>query len=175
MRTLKHKYFVFKVIDEYVPKSVIRHIKVTNLNGKSFGENEPSTFDKVLVDAPCSSDRHVIQDEFRHSGWSVRKSREFSELQKELLLSAILAVKRGGVVVYSTCTLSPLENDDVITFVLAETNINFNIKMNVIDFVEDLNTGEFCIIETMKHGVLVVPAQTQNWGPMYTCKLVRAS
>ena len=150
-------------------------IKVTNLNGISFGSTELNVFDKVLLDAPCSSDRHLLQENFRSSGWSVKKSREFAELQKKLLTSAIHTVRVGGTVVYSTCSLSPIENDELIESTVKDLNAMHEARVESVDFVKELNLNEFCISNTTKHGILVIPSKTKNWGPMYTCKILRVS
>ena len=163
------------MLDEYFPESFSRCVKVTNWNGKLFGDSEPNAFDKVLLDAPCSSDRHLVQDQFRHSGWSMKKSREFAELQKQLLLSAIRAVKVGGTVVYSTCTLSPFENDDVINWAVTEASNMHGFKVQSVNFCNGFNLDEFCISDTVRHGLLVTPSKTKNWGPMFTSKLLKVA
>ena len=121
------------MLQEYVPNRTLRKVKITNLNGINFGEHEPNTFDRVLLDAPCSSDRYLIQDNFRMAGWSVKKSREFAKLQKELLVSALRTVKVGGVVVYSTCTLSQIENDDVISLGTEQAYKSYGIESKIVD------------------------------------------
>jgi len=168
----KRRKRLYKVLDDYLPKAKLNHIKVTSLNGTSFSSAEPSTFNKVLVDAPCSSDRHLIHENFRYSGWSLRKSREFAELQKKLLISAINSVQVGGTIVYSTCSLSPIENDGVVDSAMAELH---STKVETVNFVSGLKIDEFCTSDTTKHGLLVIPSKAKNWGPMYTCKLLRVS
>ena len=154
------------------------NIKVTGINGILFGETEPKTFDKVLLDAPCSADRHLIHDNFQHSGWSVKKSRDYAKLQKQLLLSALAAVKVDGSVVYSTCTLSPFENDGVIEAATREALEDFGIRADITDLSHlqiCFGLDEFYFSETVKYGVLILPYQLRNWGPIYSCKLTRVS
>ncbi|XP_065057269.1 5-methylcytosine rRNA methyltransferase NSUN4-like isoform X2 [Rhopilema esculentum] len=167
-----------KVLREYVPNRRLQKVKITNLNGIKFGEHEPNTFDRVLLDAPCSSDRHLIQDDFRMAGWSVKKSREFAKLQKELLVSALRTVKVGGVVVYSTCTLSQIENDDVISPGTQQAYERFGIKTKIVDLsssVKAFGGNAFFLSQYAKLGCLVLPTPMQNWGPMYTSKLIKLS
>lgn len=87
--------------------------------GERYGHFYAEHFDRVLVDAPCSSearfDRH---DEKSIRYWSRHKIRAFSRLQKKLLLSAINCVKKGGSIVYSTCTFAPEENELMLHTVL---------------------------------------------------------
>lgn len=84
-------------------------------DGTKIGHREPMTFDRVLVDAPCSGEgRFTIEDSSTIDGWTVAKSRRLASLQKALLHSAIHAVKPGGVIIYSTCTYSREENEAVL-------------------------------------------------------------
>jgi NOL1/NOP2/sun family putative RNA methylase len=88
---------------------------VTLTDGRLFSRWAAGLFDRVLVDAPCSSLGVVSKD------WSVLKryrynhSRRLQPLQAALLESGYRCLKPGGVIVYSTCTIHPLENEAVIS------------------------------------------------------------
>ena len=72
-------------------------------------------FDRVLVDAPCSGEgRFHYEDPASWAGWSPKKIKACASKQKALLHAALDAVKPGGVVVYSTYTLAPEENEGVL-------------------------------------------------------------
>ncbi|MBD2449838.1 16S rRNA (cytosine(967)-C(5))-methyltransferase [Nostoc sp. FACHB-152] len=79
-----------------------------------------NTADRVLLDAPCSGlgtlHRHA-DARWRQTPQSIR---ELSLLQQQLLSHTSNFVKKGGVLVYATCTLHPAENEDVISIFLAE-------------------------------------------------------
>lgn len=75
-------------------------------------------FDKVLLDAPCSGN-YAIEKEF-FTKKSVDGIRERSRLQKELLKAAIRVLKKGGTLVYSTCSLEPEEDEMNIDWVLGK-------------------------------------------------------
>jgi 16S rRNA (cytosine1407-C5)-methyltransferase len=76
-------------------------------------------FDRVLLDAPCSSEsKFHIQNPKSFSYWSLRKIKESQKLQKRLILSAWKSLKKGGVLVYSTCSFAPEENEEVVNFLL---------------------------------------------------------
>lgn len=89
---------------------------------------------KFQVDAPCSTDRHsVIENDnniFKSS--RIKERLQLPVLQKELLVNALKLVKVGGIVVYSTCSLSPIENDGVVHMALKElweeSNMEFVVK-----------------------------------------------
>lgn len=76
-------------------------------------------FDRVLLDAPCSSESRFRTDDpasFRY--WGVKKIRQLVSMQKQLLDSALRCLKPGGVLVYSTCSFAPEENEAVISWLL---------------------------------------------------------
>jgi 16S rRNA (cytosine967-C5)-methyltransferase len=82
---------------------------------------EDSSFDLALVDAPCSGTGTLGRNpEIRHRLRHEDLPRQ-AERQRALLLSALRAVRPGGRVVYSTCSLEPEENEQVVAAVLAET------------------------------------------------------
>jgi 16S rRNA (cytosine1407-C5)-methyltransferase len=85
---------------------------------KSFGEQLGNiyfeTFDKVLLDAPCSALGTLHKSPEVLSWWSFRRSGQLAREQAGLLYSGLKALKPGGTLVYSTCTLAPEENEFVI-------------------------------------------------------------
>ena len=83
--------------------------------GDQIGRREPTSFDRVLVDAPCSGEGRMRADDPKtYANWRRSVPRRLGSRQKSLLHSAIDAVKPGGVVVYSTCTFAPEENELVL-------------------------------------------------------------
>lgn len=75
------------------------------------GEFE-NTFDKILLDAPCSAESRFITGDPRSFGyWKEMKIKEMAGIQRRLLLSAWRTLKPGGLLVYSTCTYAPEENE----------------------------------------------------------------
>lgn len=88
-------------------------------DGSKLCREYPNYFDKILLDAPCSAEARFIADEPKTYGyWSERKIKEMAYKQRKLLLSAWSALKPGGVLVYSTCTFAPEENEMQISRLL---------------------------------------------------------
>jgi len=88
-------------------------------NGEDLWKRFPEHFDRVLVDAPCSLEGRFETGNAKSFGdWSLRKVDFLSQIQSHLLRSAVSMTKPGGVIVYSTCTLSPEENEQVIDWLL---------------------------------------------------------
>lgn len=75
-------------------------------------------FDKILLDAPCSGEGMFRKDPDVAKVWSQEKSLECSRIQKDLILSAAKMLSPGGMLLYSTCTFSPEENEEVIQYLL---------------------------------------------------------
>lgn len=95
--------------------------RVTEKDGRFFGRMAEK-FDAVLVDAPCSNMGMIRKNYKNIRLWKLRECYGLSKLQKGLLMAAYKAVKPGGIVVYSTCTLEPAENEEVVDYLLRNTN-----------------------------------------------------
>jgi 16S rRNA (cytosine1407-C5)-methyltransferase len=87
---------------------------VTNYPGERMGRWFPETFDRVLIDAPCSGDTLRVATGRKTRTVSDREHEALCQRQEALLLSAFQAVKPGGEIVYSTCTMSPAEDEAVL-------------------------------------------------------------
>lgn len=87
--------------------------------GQELWRSFPNTFDKTLVDVPCSMEGRIQLDKPKTwANWSPKKIKELAMRQRALLHSAVSATKPGGVIVYSTCTLAPEENEGVVQWLL---------------------------------------------------------
>ncbi len=84
--------------------------------------------DGVLLDAPCSGEGIIHKDESRKRSRGAEDIEFCSKLQRELLEAAVKSVKEGGVIVYSTCSLTPEENEFVIQWALE----NLPVKLEKI-------------------------------------------
>src|SRR5690606_34191383 len=63
-----------KVIQQYVPRDVRNRVWVTGKDGVQFGLKEPESFDRVLLDAPCSGERHILENATAQAEWSPRRT-----------------------------------------------------------------------------------------------------
>lgn len=97
----------------------VQNVRTRLANGEELWKKFPEYFDRVLVDAPCSLEgRFEAGNEKSFGDWSLRKVEFLSAIQCHLLRSAVTMTKPGGIIVYSTCTLSPEENERVIDWIL---------------------------------------------------------
>ncbi|WP_375753977.1 16S rRNA (cytosine(1407)-C(5))-methyltransferase RsmF [Vibrio sp. HN007] len=91
----------------------VKNVALTNFDGRVFGGWLPEQFDAILLDAPCSGEGTIRKDPDAMNNWSKASINEIAETQKDLIESAFHALKPGGVLVYSTCTLNLEENQQV--------------------------------------------------------------
>ena len=91
-------------------------VRTFQRDGATVWRHRPEHFDRVLLDAPCSTEgRFRADDPETTRYWSPRKVKEMTSKQKKLLFSAIQSLRPGGTLVYSTCTFAPEENEGVLS------------------------------------------------------------
>lgn len=154
------------ILHDCVPEELHKNIQVIKGDAARFGQRWPAQFDRVLVDAPCSGERHLLQSPKELERWSLKGSKRLAIRQHALLCSAIDAVKPGGRVVYSTCSISPVENDGVIERLHESRVGHFTV---VKQFGGDGIKGE-----PTTHGWVILPDKF-GCGPIYTAILEKAS
>lgn len=150
-----------RVLDDYLPPGVRRRVQVTRRDGRRLGLLEPEAFDAILLDAPCSSERHVLGDPGELAKWSAGRVKRLAQEQYALLTSAWLALKPGGRLVYSTCAVAPDENDAVIARLLERGR--HPVRVEALEFP----TGE-----PTRFGWQMLPDR-DACGPLYSCRLVK--
>lgn len=96
----------------------IANALVTNETPKHLAESFPEFFDKILVDAPCSGEGMFRKDPDVARTWDETRPEYFGKLQREIIEHAISMLKPGGLLMYSTCTFSPIENEGLISYIL---------------------------------------------------------
>ncbi|MDI3311679.1 MAG: RsmB/NOP family class I SAM-dependent RNA methyltransferase [Thermoanaerobacterium sp.] len=107
-----------KVLAENIERMGIRNIVILNESPEKLENKFTGLFDKILVDAPCSGEGMFRKDETAINEWSLENVLSCSLRQKKILDSASHMLKPGGIMVYSTCTFSPEENEGVIDYFL---------------------------------------------------------
>jgi 16S rRNA (cytosine1407-C5)-methyltransferase len=100
-------------------------------DGSIVGRQRPEAFDRVLLDAPCSSESFIGTSEtVAAETWSLRKVHQTVSRQKMLLNSAVAALKPGGRLVYATCTINPLENEEMVAYALKKHGEILSLEKN---------------------------------------------
>ncbi len=148
------------ILHDCLPPEVMACVDVRKGDASRFGQRMAGEFDRVLVDAPCSGERHLLSSPQELARWSAKGSKRLAIRQHALLCSALDSVRSGGRVVYSTCSISPLENDGVIER-LHESREG---KFKVMPLSHTLG-------EATKHGWIILPDR-DGCGPIYTSVIV---
>lgn len=91
---------------------------VTNETPGHLAEKFPGFFHKILLDAPCSGEGMFRKEEALAKDWTPKKSSELASIQRELILQAADMLRPGGLLLYSTCTFAPEEDEGTIDFLL---------------------------------------------------------
>uniref|UniRef100_A0A3P8V975 NOP2/Sun RNA methyltransferase 3 n=1 Tax=Cynoglossus semilaevis TaxID=244447 RepID=A0A3P8V975_CYNSE len=162
--------WLVKTLESFLPHALRSRVIVSSRDGRCAGQNEAVTYDKVLVDAPCSNDRSWL--------YSCSSPQGEQRLKEKARLPALQALSNkyernyrpGGLVVYSTCTLSRAENHDVV-----ETVLRACPEAEPEDLWEEIAVP---FSQQFKHadhrlGILVVPQPGKTWGPMFLSRIRR--
>jgi 16S rRNA C967 or C1407 C5-methylase (RsmB/RsmF family) len=145
-----------KVIQQYVPRNIRDRVWITGKDGVQFGLKEPGSFDRILLDAPCSGERHILENKKALEEWGPRRGEHLANRQYSLLCAALLAVKPGGRIVYSTCSINPDENDGVIHKLLKKKK----------DQVHLVPQETHSLGEKTEYGISFLPDRC-GFGPLY--------
>lgn len=172
-----------------LPPCVSGLCRVTIGDGAKWCLKAGETFDATLLDAPCSSERHVITSDKHLSQWSPARVKSLAIEQFALLNSARLVTKSGGLILYSTCALATKENDGVVARLIDKSpdiKIVYENAQEVLTAVEesfsycnffsaeDKNNILRLQIEETAHGFMVLPDANDGSGPMYFSVLQKA-
>ncbi len=115
---------------------------VTQMDGIKFAKLKQK-FDKVLVDAPCSGTGTLRSNPVVINEVSIGGIKRLSKLQKRLVLAGLNSLKEDGVLVYSTCSLEPEENEEVIDFLLKKEDAEIEkIRLKKFKFRKGLKSWE---------------------------------
>ena len=187
------------VLQEYLPKHFrsMKKVRITSWNGTKLREH--NTYDKILVDAPCSSERHILMQQGLNSPshhqknissnkpaptpsasaaptvdrWSPKGCKNFAKLQYSILKSALFCLKQKGHLVYSTCSIAKIENDFVIDKILEKFGHLVTVVRNAgFSDTKDQQTLRQLGCEPTKHGWIMLPDKSK-FGPLYWCLLER--
>jgi 16S rRNA (cytosine1407-C5)-methyltransferase len=122
-------------------------------------KSERGRFGGILLDAPCSSERHVLGDPRALARWTPARPRFLARRQWALLSAAFLLLEPGASLVYVTCALSEEENDGVSARLLAR--YGGAAEEEPPDFAEG---------ERTRHGRLILPDASGGMGPIYAAR-----
>ena len=116
-----HNRIRFYKLQATVRQQGVSFAQLTRRDGASFGRTDAGRFDRVLVDAPCGTEgRFYTGRASSYDYWRPRKIHEMLIKQRRLILAGAQALRPGGMMVYSTCTFAPEENEGVVSWLMRE-------------------------------------------------------
>ncbi|MDI6935980.1 NOL1/NOP2/sun family putative RNA methylase, partial [Serratia sp. Se-PFBMAAmG] len=105
-----------KVLHANISRCGVSNVALTHFDGRVFGAALPEQFDAILLDAPCSGEGVVRKDADALRNWTLESTEDIAATQRDLIDSAFHALQPGGTLIYSTCTLNQIENQQVIAW-----------------------------------------------------------
>lgn len=149
------------VLNRHLGGPVRERVTVSGFDAAAQGgrSSERGRFAAVLLDAPCSSERHVLQDGAALEQWTESRPRFLARRQWALLSSAFLLLEEGGCLVYATCALSEEENDGTAGRLIKK--YAGGVELDPPDFTEG---------EATEWGRILLPDSSGGMGPMYVAR-----
>ena len=172
-RSPERKHRLATVVQTCLPAEISERVITSCSDGATWCTRQSECFDHILLDAPCSSERHVIADPKYLNTWSPSRIRTVTTEQWALLSSAYRLLSPQGILLYSTCALCPEENDGMIerlykkfnkdgsAFTLLESEPDLN---QVSAFAPSLTLPGF---EKTQYGYMIMPDRQNGAGPIY--------
>lgn len=138
-----------RVLSQNVERMGVSNCVVCSEKPERIASLFPAFFDRVLVDAPCSGEGMFRKEETARQEWSPEAVRMCAERQSLILEEAAKTVKPGGVLVYSTCTFSPEENEGTISaflraheeYNIEETELEGSLSQGRADWISQPAAG----------------------------------
>lgn len=172
-RSPERKHRLSTVVENCLPSEISARVKTSCSDGATWCTRQSECFDRILLDAPCSSERHVIADPKYLNTWSPSRIKTVTTEQWALLSSAYRLLRPQGILLYSTCALCPEENDGMIERLYKKFNKDgtaFRLLepapqlSQISAFAPALTLPGF---ERTKYGYMIMPDCQKGAGPIY--------
>lgn len=171
-RSASRKTRLQNTVNTCLPLDINSRIKVSCSDGAVWCKKQSECFDRILLDAPCSSERHVFLDSKYLDQWTPSRIKTVTMQQWSLLSCAFRLLKENGIMVYSTCALCPLENDLMIEKLLQKFNKEQDtIQVLPIEYdkeeIKSFCSSDLPEFEKTKYGAQILPDIQNGAGPIY--------
>ena len=107
-----------KILAQNIERMGVKNAVVLNHSPQELEVRFPAFFDRIVVDAPCSGEGMFHKEEAALTEWSPENVQMCAQRQRDILACAVNMLCPGGVLVYSTCTFAPAEDEDMIRWLL---------------------------------------------------------
>lgn len=109
-----------RILSRNIERMGIANAVVLNETPERLAGRFAQFFDRILADAPCSGEGMFRKDENARGEWSLNQVQACAKRQREILTQAVRMLKPGGVLVYSTCTFAPQENEEMAQWLVQQ-------------------------------------------------------
>ncbi len=153
-----------RALGENLERFGARNCTITNSDSKGLLTFFKGFFDKVFIDAPCSGQGMFRKYEHAIDDWSEKKVEECVSIQREIIRDGFDMLKEGGMLIYSTCTFTQRENEDIISDFIEEYQNAELIEMDRIWPHKERGEGHFCarIIKSSKTNIDDLTRENSN-------------
>ena len=126
-----------KILVENMERFGASNVVVTNESADRLAKVFKGYFDLIVLDAPCSGEGMFRKQPDAMDYWSVEYPSQCADLQREILEDAVTMLADGGRLVYSTCTWAPEENEEVVSWLLE----NYDLELETIEKINGMAEG----------------------------------
>jgi 16S rRNA C967 or C1407 C5-methylase (RsmB/RsmF family) len=159
-----------RIYGQYLPPSLLASINFAVKDAREWyaidGQENFEKWQRILLDAPCSSERHLLEAPNHMQDWAIGRSKRLAKDQFSMLCALWSCLRPDGQLVYSTCSISSLENEDIIQYFFEKRagaeEINLNKHLPISHLFEGLS-----------HGYLALP-DNAGIGPIYMAAIKKA-
>ena len=171
-RSSDRKHRLDTVVNECLPPQISERILTSCSDGATWCKRQSECFDRILLDAPCSSERHVIADPKYLNTWSPSRIKTVTMEQWALLSCAYRLLAPEGILLYSTCALCPQENDEMIERLYKKFNRDGNAFSLLepcanLEEIEAFTKIALPSYEKTQYGYQILPDAQGGAGPIY--------
>ena len=182
-RSPSRKLRLSEVVGRVLPAETAGRIVLSCSDGATWCRRGQDCYDAVLLDAPCSSERHLLADEKYLKEWSPARIRSLAMEQWALLSCAWRLLAPGAYVLYATCALSPEENGGLVERLqkkfpaarLADkVELALHFEENLASFTGTIGAQDgpslrevFASAESVGGGLHILPDASQGAGPLF--------
>jgi 16S rRNA C967 or C1407 C5-methylase (RsmB/RsmF family) len=190
-RSATRRARLHRVLDEHLTEEQRVFVSVTGHDAAKWALYRPHSADRVLADVPCSSEQHVLQSAGALAEWSPNRTKRLAQGAYAIACAAADSLRPGGRMVYSTCALSPAENDEVIRRLVgrsrgalegcdAQAAVEAACRRLLHDGRFGVSSeqhaafGQSAPGEPTEFGWMIMPDRDSGMGPIYLALLLKA-
>ena len=116
----------------------IENMLITCESPDRLADKYEAYFDKILIDAPCSGEGMFRKSNSMINAWTDDINEKYAAIQRSILKEAVKMIKPGGTILYSTCTFSPLEDEDSVNYLLS---LDKNLSIRPVEMYDGFEPG----------------------------------